>query len=376
MIQRLLAISATPEHSTPNEIMLLHTQRGIRRSDTQVHMKISIVTPHYKSAKYIEELHRRCVATIRSIGDVGYEIIFVNDGSPDDSLAIAKRVATSDPNVTVIDLSRNFGQHEAIMTGLARASGDCIFVMDSDLEDEPEWIANFYEAFKARDCDVVYGVNNNLKGGWLYSRLRAIFYFVLNYLSTIDFPPNVCSARLMSRRYAEALLQFGERELFMAGIWHMAGFTQLPIEVVKHDKSPSTYSTSRLIHLFVNAVTAFSTRPLAIISVAGIVLSLVALAFMVWLFYSKLVHDIAVEGWTSVMVVVLTVGGITLFCNGLIAIYVAKIFIEVKRRPRSIIREIYGTMPSRSPAQEGAPRFQKAPTAADESAPDRLSPEI
>ncbi|MEO1324410.1 MAG: glycosyltransferase family 2 protein [Pseudomonadota bacterium] len=320
-------------------------------------MKISIVTPLYKSAPYIKELHRRCVNTILAIGEVEHEIIFVNDGSPDNSLEIAKAVAADDPCVMVIDLSRNFGQHEAIMTGLGRATGDCIFVMDSDLEDEPEWIAVFYNAFLERDCDVVYGVNNNLKGGWAYSRLRTTFYLVLNYLSTISFPPNVCSARLMSRRYVDALLQFTERELFMAGIWHVAGFTQLPIEVVKHDSSPTTYSTSRLINLFINAVTAFSTRPLTIISVAGIFLSLVAFAFMVWLTYLKLAYGITIEGWTSVMVAVLAIGGITLFFNGVVAIYVAKIFIEVKQRPRSIIREIYGELPSKPPTQEGAPRI-------------------
>lgn len=310
-------------------------------TDDIIAMKISVVTPLYKSAPYIEELHRRCVAAIRATGANQYEIIFVNDASPDNSLETARRVAQADANVIVIDLARNFGQHRAVMTGLAHATGDYVFVMDSDLEDEPEWITLFYDEMIARGCDVVYGINNNQKGGLLYSAARNFFYYVLNVLSSVSFPPNVCSARLMTRRYVAALLQFTERELFMAGIWHMTGFTQLPIEVVKQDRSATTYSMAGRINVFVNAVTAFSTRPLAFISVFGIALSAVAFFFVMWVFYKKFVHGIAIEGWASVMAAVLAIGGLSLFFNGVMAIYIAKIFIEVKQRPRSIIKDIY-----------------------------------
>ena len=304
-------------------------------------MKISVVTPLYKSAPYIEELHRRCVSAVRATGASEHEIIFVNDDGPDDSLVVARRVAAMDHRVTVIDLARNVGQHRATMTGLAQATGDFIFVMDSDLEDEPEWITLFFKELTERNCDVVYGVNNNLKGSRFYSFARALFYFSLNKLSSVSFPPNVCSARLMSRRYVGALLQFTERELFMAGIWHMAGFTQLPIEVEKRDSSPTTFSTVQLAGTFVNAITAFSTRPLAIISLLGIILSLAAFGFTGWIAVRKMFYEIEIEGWASVMAAVLTIGGLTLFFNGVIAIYIAKIFIEVKHRPRSIIKDVY-----------------------------------
>ena len=138
-------------------------------------MKISVVTPLYKSEAYLEELHRRCVSAIKATGAAAYEILFVNDASPDRSLETAKRIADHDPNVTVIDLSRNFGQHRAVMTGLEHATGDFVFVMDSDLEDEPEWITLFHREMTARACDVVFGVNNNLKGGWLYACARTVF---------------------------------------------------------------------------------------------------------------------------------------------------------------------------------------------------------
>lgn len=315
-------------------------------------MKISVVAPLYRSAPYIDELHRRCVAAILATGVSEYQIIFVNDGSPDNSLAIAKGIAASDASVLVVDLARNFGQHRATMTGLAHATGDFIFVMDSDLEDEPEWITLFYNELQARSCDVVFGIASNLKGGWLYSRARDLFYYLLNALSSISFPPHVCSARLMTRRYVQALLLFRERELFMAGIWHMAGFTQLPIEVVKQSKSPTTYSTSALIGVFVNAVTAFSVRPLVFISVVGIGLSLVAFGFTAWVLIRKLLYGVSIEGWASVMSAVLLIGGISLFFNGVMAIYISKIFLEVKQRPRTIIKEVYGSGASEPGGQD------------------------
>lgn len=303
-------------------------------------MKISVVTPTYRSGPYLDELHRRSVAAIAETGADAYEIIFVNDQCPADSLAVATAIAKRDPNVVVVDLARNFGQHKAIIAGLSMAMGDLVFVMDSDLEEEPEWISLFYREMQRKNADVVFGVNHNIKNGILYSMARRLFYKTLNFLSAAHFPENVCAARLMTRRYLDALLQFKEREIFLVGLWHMTGFTQLPIEVVKHDSSPSTYSFARLANIFVNGVTAFSTRPLILISLAGIALSLVAFIYTGLIIFQKLVHGVAVEGWASVMAVVLMLGGITLFFNGVMAIYLAKVFIEVKQRPLFIVKDI------------------------------------
>lgn len=304
-------------------------------------MKISVVAPLYRSAPYIEELHGRCVSAVLATGVSEYEVIFVNDASPDDSLMIAKRIAASTPGVVVIDLSRNFGQHRAIMTGIAAATGNYVFVMDSDLEEDPEWITLFYKEMMIRDCDVVYGVNNNVKRGLLYALARRAIYPIINHISGITFPVNVCAARLMTRRYVDALLQFQEREMYLSGIFHMAGFSQLPIEVVKHDTSPSTYSARALVNLLVNAITAFSIRPLTMISLVGICISLIAFVFTSRIVYMRLMHGISVEGWASVMAANLSIGGLILFFNGVMAIYIGKIFLEVKGRPRTIIKEYY-----------------------------------
>lgn len=304
-------------------------------------MKISVVAPLFHTAAHVAELHARCKAAIRAAGAMDHEIVLVNDCSPDESLAEAKKVAAQDPDVVVVDLARNYGQHKAIMTGLAYATGDYVFVMDSDLEEAPEWITLFYRELTAKHCDVVYGISN-LDRGLAYRIAHRIFYRLIAALSDAPLPRQVCTARLMTRRYVDALMLFTESEVYLAGIWHLAGFAQVPVEVEKRHSSPTTYTLPRLAGLFINAITTYSTRPLLAISIAGIVLFAVALLYTGWIIAQKLLHGIAVEGWASVMAVMLLYGGLSLFFNGVIAIYVAKIFIEVKRRPRTIVREVIG----------------------------------
>lgn len=316
-------------------------------------MKISVVTPLYRSAPYIEELHRRSREAIRATGADEHEIIFVNDASPDDSLEIAKALALKEDGVLVIDLARNFGQHKAIMAGLEAATGDYVFVMDSDLEELPEWIAEFFEEMTKTGCDVVYGVQAHRKRGAFYRAGRALFYGTLDNVSSIRFPRNIVTARLMSRRYVDALLTFDEREIWLAGLWHMTGYSQLGVLVEKRESSPTSYSIFKLVRIFVTAVTAFSTRPLSIISVAGILLSFLAFAYTAWIVFQKFVVGIPVEGWASVMAAVMVIGGLILFFNGVMAIYIANIFLEVKQRPRTIVKDIHSSRSDKSSSTAG-----------------------
>ncbi|OXT02648.1 hypothetical protein B7H23_07110 [Notoacmeibacter marinus] len=302
-------------------------------------MRISLVTPLYRSASSLRELCDRADATMRALTP-DYEIVLVNDGCPDNSLTVAREIATENPHVRVIDLSRNYGQHPALMTGLEAATGDYIFICDSDLEEEPEWIATFFSRLvEEDDCDVVYGIQQARKGNMFYRGARRLFYRTLSWTSGIDFPANIITARLMTRRYVDAVLQFRERELFAAGIWHMAGFRQIPYAVDKPPRDDTTYTFRKLVGIFVNAVTAFSVRPLQAISIAGVVLSLSAIIFIIYLIFQRF-FGVVLEGWTSVIAAILLVGGVTLFFNGVIAIYLAKVFLEVKRRPLTIVREV------------------------------------
>ena len=305
-------------------------------------MKLSIVATLYQSAPYIAEFHQRAsIAAKQLVGD-DYEIILVNDGSPDNSLDIAVKLAENDIHVVVVDLSRNFGHHKAMMTGLAHANGEKIFLIDSDLEEEPEWLFEFSKQMASEKCDVVYGVQSIRKGDW-FERLSGQFYYnIFCALTGITIPENVVTARLMTRCFVDALLQYDEREMFLGGLFMLAGFNQKQLVVHKHSTSETTYTFKRKIILLVNSVTSFSNSPLVGIFYIGVsifFLSGIYVAYMVlnWFFFSN-----PPSGWTSLMASVWLLGGMIISFLGVIGVYLSKVFLETKRRPYTVIRKIYG----------------------------------
>lgn len=304
-------------------------------------MKLSIVATLYQSEAYVAEFCRRAgVAAQMLVGD-DYEIVLVNDGSPDRSLETAIRIADADPHVTVVDLSRNFGHHKAMMTGLAHAQGNRVFLVDSDLEEEPEWLNRFAETMAAEGSDMVYGVQNARRGGFLERASGTVFYRLFRLLTGIVQPDNIVTARLMSRRYVDALLQHREREINIGGLWIITGFKQTRSEVEKHSSSPTTYSFSRKIGHLVNAVTSFSSLPLVFTFYAGLLISLSALAYIAHLLGRYFSASSPPDGYTSIVASIWLFSGLIIFFIGVQGIYIAKIFSEVKQRPYSIVRAIH-----------------------------------
>lgn len=306
-------------------------------------MRVSIVTSLYNSAVFIPELYRRLCETLATITD-DYEIILVNDGSPDNSLGVALSIYNlGGSHLKIIDLSRNCGQHKALMTGLRHTSGDIIFMMDSDLEEEPEWINRFWTEYKKIEgaVDVIYGVQSTRRGSF-YNRLSGrAFYKFFNFLSSVKVQNNPTPFRLMTRRYVDALIQFKEQEVFFLGISLLAGFEQRSIIVEKHNLSSTSYDIIKKIDQFINAITSFSKRPLMFVFYLGAIISSLSFIFLLVILIQYLFFGVGIEGWTSLIVSIWLVGGIMIFCIGIIGIYLSKIFIEVKNRPYSIIKEIY-----------------------------------
>jgi putative glycosyltransferase len=307
-------------------------------------MKLSIVTTLYHSAPYVNEFHRRAGATANRLVVDDYEIIFVNDGSPDDSLNQAIRLTKQYSNVLVIDLSRNYGHHKAIMTGLSYAKGDQVFLIDSDLEEEPEWLDIFVKTMEERCCDVVYGVQINRKGGWFERWSGKLYYKVLCALLGIQLTENVVTARLMTRQFVGALLQHDEREMFLGGLFSLTGFEQLPMRVKKHSTSKTTYSFKRKIELLSSTVTSFSNVPLKLIFYLGLTISLIAGFYVVYLLLGWIFFFAPPTGWTSLVASIWLLGGMIICFLGIIGIYLSRIFIETKRRPYTIVKKIYGNV--------------------------------
>lgn len=304
-------------------------------------MKLSIVTTLYKSSPYIDEFYVRVSKEAQKITE-DYEIVFVDDGSPDDSLQKAIALHVEDSKVKVIELSRNFGHHKAIMTGLSHASGEFVFLIDSDLEEEPELLEKFWEELhKDSDTDVIYGVQESRKGGWFEKLTGGLFWKFINFMSTVDIPYNLITSRLMTKKYNNSLLQYQEREVFIAGIWADVGYKQKAIKVKKNSHSVSTYTMKKKISIAVTSITAFSSKPLMYIFNLGFVITLISGLIIVRLIYNKLVFDSAFEGWTSLIVSVWFFGGLIIWLLGIIGIYVSKIFLEVKQRPYSIVKNIF-----------------------------------
>jgi putative glycosyltransferase len=241
----------------------------------------------------------------------------------------------------LVDLSRNFGHHKALMTGLVHATGDLVFLVDSDLEEEPELLSRFHERFAQGDCDVVYGVQELRRGRWFERVTGEVFFSLVNALSDQSLPRNVVVARLMTRDYVRSLIQHQEREFLIANLFQLTGFRQIAVPVRKLSVSPSTYSIGMRVAMAVKHLTTTSTRLLYFVLYGGIAifaLSLLAILF----FLTRYFHSgIGVDGFTSLIISIWFFGGLTTLILGIIGIYIADILLETKQRPYALIRQVY-----------------------------------
>ena len=305
-------------------------------------LALSIVTSMYASARFLPDFHARCTAAARTLTEA-YEIVLVNDGSPDDSLRVALDLHARDPHVRIIDLSRNFGHHKALMTGLSQARGALVFLIDCDLEEEPEWLLRFHEMLRRTGADVVYGVQAERKGGFIERLAGDVFYTLLNRMLTDPIPRNVLTVRLMTRRYVRALIQHLDREICLAALWVITGFDQRPLEVVKGSRPGTSYSLRTRASALVNAVTSFSNRPLIYIFYMGAAVVTISLIAAFVLVIQAMMGGIGVAGYASLIISIWFLGGLTLFSVGIVGVYLAKVFTETKNRPYTVIRAEYGT---------------------------------
>lgn len=314
-------------------------------------MKLSVVTSLYKSSPHIPEFYRRICAAAETI-TAELEIILVNDGSPDDSLQKAIALHKQDSRVTVIDLSRNFGHHNALMTGLKAATGDYTLLIDSDLEEPPEVLLPFFETMMQTGCDVVYGYQTARRRGFFDRFAGEIFYRVFNAISATRIPPNILTVRLMTRRYLNSFLLHGEREISLAGLWAITGYNQIGMPVEKIRTNASAYSFRARTTAGITSLIGFSNQPLVLGVVVGGVISVLAALMIVYLIINWMTTS-SLSGWTSVIASIWLMGGLIIFFVGLVGIYVSKIFTEVKQRPHSIIREVYSARDRNEATRDG-----------------------
>ncbi|MFQ5466266.1 MAG: glycosyltransferase family 2 protein [Thermodesulfobacteriota bacterium] len=325
---------------------------------------LSIVVPVYNESDGINAFYDRAKAVVDSLDGLDYELVFVDDGSRDDSYERLRAIAGSDPKVRVIKFSRNFGHQTAITAGVDMAGGDAVVVIDADLQDPPEVIRDFVAKWR-EGYDVVYGVREKRDGE---SRMKlltaAAFYRILKMIIKIDIPVDVGDFRLMSRRMVDSLKQLRERDRFVRGLVSWVGYRQIGVEYRRDARyaGETKYPYRKMMKFALDGITSFSSVPLKAATWLGYAASLVAFLYTVSVFI-QWAAGITVQGWATIMVGVLFIGGVQLICLGIMGEYVGRIFNEMKQRPMYIIEEEFGGADC-EPGERAAPGRKARTTAA------------
>ncbi len=305
---------------------------------------LSIVVPCYNEQACLRELHVRLTRAAQAAVGAHYEIVLINDGSRDGSWTIMQELAAGDPRLVAINLSRNHGHQLALTAGLDLCSGQRILIIDADLQDPPELLSEMLAEMDRQSADVVYAVRKARAGETAFKRGTAkLFYRMLSRLADIDIPRDTGDFRLMSRRALDALLALPEQARFIRGMVAWVGFRQVPISYDRAERhaGETNYPLAKMMRLALDAVTGFSTAPLRLASHVG--LWLVAASILLFIYIGiGFFTGSAVEGWTSLMLVVVVLGAVQMFVLGMIGEYLGRLYIESKRRPLYIVSEIAG----------------------------------
>ena len=307
-------------------------------------MMLSIVVPCFNEEACLGELHERLSAAARSAVGKDYELVLVNDGSRDGSWAAMRRMAATDPNLVAVNLSRNHGHQLALTAGLDLCRGDTILIIDADLQDPPELLTPMLEALRESGADVVYGVRRSRAGETAFKRATAHgFYRLLSRATEVDIPLDAGDFRLMSRRALDALLAMPEQARFIRGMVAWIGFKQLPFAYDRQERfaGETKYPLKKMMRFAFDALTGFSSAPLKLASHAGLWLSFGSVLLVLYIAYAWL-SGRSIQGWTSLMLVVVILGAIQMFVLALMGEYIGRLYNEAKKRPLYIVEDIAG----------------------------------
>jgi len=303
---------------------------------------LSVVVPLYNEELVINEMYRRLTGVLQQCVD-SYEIVMVNDGSRDRTVELAAEICRRDHNVKLINFSRNFGHQIAITAGMDRSSGQCVVIIDADLQDPPEVIAQMLDKWRNEGCQVVYGVRAKRKGeSWFKLITAKLFYRTLRRMTAVEIPVDTGDFRLMDRRVLQQFLKMREHARFVRGMVSWVGFKQGQVVFEREQRfaGETKYPFKKMLKFAIDGVLSFSQVPLKMASAFGFLSAGVSFLAMIYGFVQKAFYpETVIPGWASIFSAILFIGGVQLVCVGILGEYVGRIYEEVKRRPLYVVQE-------------------------------------
>jgi dolichol-phosphate mannosyltransferase len=304
-------------------------------------VKLSFVIPVFNEENNIIEIYQRCKDVLPQVKTNAYEFVFINDGSVDGSMSRIQDLVNQDSYVKYLDLSRNFGQQIALSAGLDYCTGNQIVIMDADLQDPPECIPAMLTKLE-EGYDVVYARRASRKGeSWIKRITAKWFYRIFNLLVHIDMPLDTGDFRVIQRNVVDVLKQMPEQQKFLRGQIAWMGFNQTYIEYERPERiaGQTGYTFRKMLRLALDGITSFSDYPLRIVTLSGFIFSFVAFLGMLYALYSKFILKDFVQGWTSIMISVLFIGGVQLIAIGILGAYISRLHQNTRNRPLYIVKD-------------------------------------
>ena len=302
---------------------------------------ISILVPCYNEAKSLALLFDELTHVISQMDMYNWEVLFVNDGSRDNTMEVIRDLRRKDSRVSYVDLSRNFGKENAMLAGFDYAKGDAVIIMDADLQHPPAVIPDMIQKWEEGYDDVYAQRKARGKESWLRKKLTKLYYKMLQGSSRMDVLPNVGDFRLLDRKCVDALCQMRESGRYTKGMYCFIGFRKIGVEFETQDRvaGESSMSYRKLANLALEGITSYTTAPLRWATIIGIVVSVIAFIYMLFVLVKALLYGDPVAGYPTLLVIILFLGGIQLFTIGIIGEYLGKVFVETKNRPVYFVRE-------------------------------------
>lgn len=303
--------------------------------------KVTVLVPAYNEQASLPLLYSEMSGLMESLDQYDWQLLFVDDGSTDNTLEIIKQMYRQDKRVNYISLSRNFGKENAMLAGLDHTCGDCVIILDADLQDPPSLIPEMLQEWENGYQDVYAKRDTRGRESAFRRKMSLLYYRLLAKISNIEILQNVGDFRLLDRQCIDALCQMRESQRYTKGLFCWIGFRKKEIIYKKHDRTQgkSSWNLLKLMNLALDGITSFSIVPLRISSILGLLSSLAAIVYMLYFFIKTLLFGDVVQGFPTLIIVILFLGGMQLFSLGIIGEYLGRIFNESKHRPVYVIAE-------------------------------------